>query len=210
MAAFEGLRMPKATRSCDVTLRFCVPLLHVSRHVHTSGKADVEFEHEEIERENQTLNAGDYIGDLALLGDEGWASSTCFNLGYVDSKDPVEIQVTPCPNEYVIALQLLRQDFVESMESCKNVMVRKGVEEWAQKQMRANRVAMELPGAVDGSAPNVRNMKALRTWERLVMRICNAKQQRPRRGMDWAFVGIEGSIKVKPRRQLQLAPLCGD
>ena len=44
-----------------------------------AGKVSVEFEHSTIHRNNMVLKDGDYVGDMAILGDEDWANSTCFH-----------------------------------------------------------------------------------------------------------------------------------
>jgi hypothetical protein len=52
---------------------------------------------------------GEYIGDMALLGQDDWAKSTCFELppDEVDtSADVTEIKVTADRLSYVVALQV--------------------------------------------------------------------------------------------------------
>ena len=47
--------------------------------IFVNGKVTVEFEHSSIHRPNMTLKDGDFIGDMALLGEQDWAASTCFH-----------------------------------------------------------------------------------------------------------------------------------
>ena len=45
--------------------------------IFVSGKVDVEFDHPSIEHGKMQLNAGDFIGDMAILNHTDWASSRC-------------------------------------------------------------------------------------------------------------------------------------
>ena len=39
----------------------------------------MDFEHSTIQRQRMTLRDSEYIGDMAILGERDWASSTCFH-----------------------------------------------------------------------------------------------------------------------------------
>jgi CRP-like cAMP-binding protein len=44
------------------------------------GRVDVEFDHSTIVQHPMELKHGDFIGDIAILGNRDWGSSTCFNM----------------------------------------------------------------------------------------------------------------------------------
>ena len=70
-----------------------------------SGRVWVEFDHPTLARPKMSLREGDYIGDMAILGEQDWAKSTCFRFApQAAEEDPTEIQVSTFPNEYVIVL----------------------------------------------------------------------------------------------------------
>ena len=48
-------------------------------------------------RENKMLRAGDYIGDMALVGVSDWAESTCFDMSADQGGENTEIRVRPPP-----------------------------------------------------------------------------------------------------------------
>jgi hypothetical protein len=124
-----------------------------------------------------------------LLGDDDWGNSTCFHFQDVDPNAKTEIQVTTCSNEFVIALQLLRHDFIEGLNSCSNVVARAAIEEWAEKQLSAK---VEYC-----TAAGLKSRKAVRGWERFVMRsLSRGRGSNKKTALGWGFVGFEGSIKV--------------
>jgi hypothetical protein len=70
----------------------------------------VEFEHPDFHHEPVTLRAGDYIGDLCILGKDDrvlndWASSTCFQFPPTDTDERTEIRVKT-DHDYVVVLEL--------------------------------------------------------------------------------------------------------
>jgi CRP-like cAMP-binding protein len=58
-----------------------------------SGKVHVEFEHSEFHRRPMQMGAGQFFGDMAILGEQDWADSTCFNLMPQNTKEHTEILV---------------------------------------------------------------------------------------------------------------------
>jgi CRP-like cAMP-binding protein len=58
-----------------------------------SGKVHVEFEHSEFHRRPMQMGAGQFFGEMAILGEKDWADSTCFNLMPQNTKEHTEILV---------------------------------------------------------------------------------------------------------------------
>ena len=134
---------------------------------------------------------------MAILGDDDWACSTCFNFHHVDPDEKTEIQVTTSADAYVIALQLLRQDYAQALQSCGSVVTSAALGDWAERQMEAKRD--------EGAGARVTSLKALRGWERVVMRMKIkgvSRHERPAGLVDAKIhLSIAGSIKVRWRKR---------
>ena len=74
-----------------------------------AGKVSVEFEHSTIHRNSMVLKDGDYVGDMAILGDEDWANSTCFHFPPTGAAAGALLAAAPLP-----ACELLGYDLGSS------------------------------------------------------------------------------------------------
>jgi hypothetical protein len=89
-----------------------------------SGKVDVEFSHPTRDHPPMVLKDGDFFGDMVLLGETDWASSTCFGISPEAPQEDAEangaalnteISVVSCPNEFVVVLILKAESFRRSI-----------------------------------------------------------------------------------------------
>ena len=60
----------------DVVINFSDPADRLV--IIVSGSVRVEFEHSQIQLEPLNLSQGQFVGDMAILGEKDWAVSTCF------------------------------------------------------------------------------------------------------------------------------------
>jgi hypothetical protein len=99
-----------------------------------------EFEHPTIQRPTMVLKQGDFIGDMALVGEMDWAKSTCFNFtpSEVDGeKEATEIKVSPYQDSYVVALTLSTESFQATLSSASQVTqaaVQDFLNQWKKKR----------------------------------------------------------------------------
>ncbi len=95
------------------------------------GRVDIEFEHPNIQRDPLSLQRGDYIGDMALLGVRDWAESTRFFVPKPDP-EPTDIQVTAGPSEFVLVLELTAEawDGVLRKSTVTQAHVAEFLEQW--------------------------------------------------------------------------------
>ena len=76
----------------------------------------LEFEHSTFQRPSMVLKEGDFIGDMALVGEMNWAKSTCFNFPpkeVDEDREFTELRVTPYQESYVVCLTLSTEKFQE-------------------------------------------------------------------------------------------------
>jgi hypothetical protein len=125
-----------------------------------SGKVTVDFDGA-VSRDKMMLKDGDYVGDMAILGYPDWADSTCFHFPPNKSDELTEIRVQACPAEYVVVLQLLEEDFGAALEES-SAITQASISEFSE--LWENKRAHFEEG-------ESRDMKAVRFWERIVLRL---------------------------------------
>ena len=109
-----------------------------------SGKVLVEFEHPKFDRENMTLKADMYFGDMAILGDsKDWADSSSFNFlpQETETRDHTEIRVS-APYDYVVTIQLDAEKFQTRMEKAP-VITKAAIQEFVAKWKDTTKQIME-------------------------------------------------------------------
>ena len=126
------------------------------------GRVDIEFEHPNIQRDPLSLQRGDYIGDMALLGVRDWAESTRFFVPKPDP-EPTDIQVTAGPSEFVVVLELTAEawDGVLRKSTVTQAHVAEFLEQW--KGDRAE--------ACTDVKQSKSEMRAVRSWEIIATKI---------------------------------------
>ena len=78
------------------------------------GKVHCQFEHPTLAFSPMDLKRGDFIGDFAILGDQDWGSSSCFEFEPNSTGEVIEIHVQSV-NQFVIVLELAAEDFQDSL-----------------------------------------------------------------------------------------------
>jgi len=151
--------------------------------IFVSGKVDIQFEHPSIHRQQMTLKQGEFIGDMAILGDEDWANSTCFHLQPSDSDEPTEISVCTAPHEYVVVLELRAQDFQIVLQNSLPV-TQAAVDHFIEKAKRAREAI-----ACETDPLKIFRMKAIRRWESFVLAYNKSHQYKEALGAntEWNF-----------------------
>jgi hypothetical protein len=126
------------------------------------GRVDIEFEHPNIQRDPLSLQRGDYIGDMALLGVRDWAESTRFFVPKSDP-EPTDIQVTAGPSEFVVVLELTAEacDGVLRKSTVTQAHVAEFLEQW--KGDRAE--------ACTDVKQSKSEMRAVRSWEIIATKV---------------------------------------
>jgi len=144
----------------DVLIKFSDPADRLICLV--KGLVDIEFEHPNIERDPVSLQRGDYIGDMALLGVRDWAESTRFFVPKPDP-EPTDIQVTAGTSENVLVLELTTKDWdgVLRKSSVTQAHVAEFLEQW-----NGDRVAASTEIKQSKS-----EMRAVRSWEIIATKI---------------------------------------
>jgi len=158
-----------------------------------SGKVTVEFEHSTIHRNPLMLKDGDYVGDMAILGDEDWANSTCFHFPPADTDENTEIQIKTYPNEYVVVLQLNGEQFQEVLNNSA-VVTQAAVSEYIEK-WKQSREAI----ACETDPLKMFRMKQIRNWEGLTLRLKKAynQHQAQEEHSEWNFAAKTKHLKAK-------------
>ena len=102
-----------------------------------SGKVQVEFEHSTIEREPVILGPGQFVGDMAILGEKDWAESTCFNFRPQNTGENTEIKVQPLKDDYIVAIQLTAANFQKIYAEAQTVTkaaIQEFITKWKNKR----------------------------------------------------------------------------
>jgi hypothetical protein len=98
-----------------------------------SGRATVIFdETEDAEDEPIEIGAGDYLGDLAILGDSSWGSSSLISAPFHD------IRVRSSPYEFVVTLELTKSDFQKCL-SGQSLVIQAAMDRWNRTLYQAIR-----------------------------------------------------------------------
>lgn len=134
------------------------------------GKVHIEFDHPEIHRHPMRIKEGEYLGDMALLGEKDWAKSTCFHFPPSEDKSghPTEIRAAACPMSFVVVLQMSTRVFQEIL-SAAPAAVRVNVNDFHEKWCQ-NRAAL---GAADPREQYA--MEHLRSWAHIVSLLKKAR-----------------------------------
>ena len=106
--------------------------------IFVSGRVWVEFEHSYAKI---SLKEGDYIGDMAILGERDWAKSTCLHLDATHDDENIEISVK-VKHEYVVVLQLhahLFQEAVSQTSMLLQASLQQFREHWATARQQFGR-----------------------------------------------------------------------
>jgi CRP-like cAMP-binding protein len=167
-----------------------------------SGNVSVEFEHSQNERARITLNEGQCFGDFAILLEEDWADSTCFNFKPNATDELTSIQVTP--TDYVVTLQLTAEKFQKAYNAAsmliKNVIL-DFKSNWMDKRRQVIEEAIEAIEAVRLEAvrlhdakgqhqlgnDEIKLLKIIRLWEfvaRALIKHCKKAQSRQEEAQD--------------------------
>ena len=167
-----------------------------------SGKVSVEFEHSQNDRARITLNEGQCFGDFAILLEEDWADSTCFNLKPNATDELTAIQVTP--TDYVVTLQLTAEKFQKAY-SASSMLIKNVIldfkSNWMDKRRQVIEEAIEAIEAVRLEAvrlhdakgqhqlgnDEIKLLKIIRLWEfvaRALIKHCKKAQSRQEEAQD--------------------------
>ena len=160
------------------------------------GKVNVEFDHSQISRDPLKLKDGDYIGDMALLSEHDWAKSTCFHFPpeqVDDQQEDTEIQVTPHPMSYVVALHLTRTAFQDTLEQAAPI-TQEAVENFHKKWQQTRDLIRNETDETERIS-----LQQLRAWEDFVLRIKKKRHQELalEENREWKFAK---AAKSKARR----------
>jgi hypothetical protein len=126
--------------------------------IFVSGKVDVDFEHHIIKRESMQLQAGDCVGDMAILGDPDWGSSTAFHFPPDETGEHTEIHVHS--QDYVVVLELAAEAFQKALEAGSVVTqsaVKAYLERWQEQRL-------EQLEHLEQDPERRMHVKALRHW----------------------------------------------
>ena len=152
----------------------------------------MEFENLEGHRphvvSHLTLCAGEYLGDMAILGEPDWASSTCLcdhlkkmavshagAAGGVD-EEPTEICVRACPNEFVVVIELDAEAFQQTLDSGSAVTkaaLQAFLQKWRLRQAGSRSFCRHPAQSVGALVHSFRDSeystRAVRGWEKLML-----------------------------------------
>ena len=127
----------------------------------------LEFEHSTFQRPSMVLKEGDFIGDMALVGEMNWAKSTCFNFPpkeVDEDREFTELRVTPYQESYVVCLTLSTEKFQEVLANGSQVTV-VAVQEFHDKWKRTRAKLSE-----DADEGNYA-MEQIYAWEHVVAKL---------------------------------------
>jgi len=170
--------------------------------IFVSGQVLVEFEHPTIVRPKMKLKDGDYIGDLAILGEDDWAMSTCFHLPphEVDTvPDRTEIKVSTMSHSFVVVLQLTREAFDTTLQKA-HVVTQQAVDEFLRKWHKTRENILN-----DDDPTQVFSMEMLRAWEDIAYRIKKKKRrdtalEEKENKKNKAWESMPGSVRMAAKK----------
>ena len=160
------------------------------------GKVDVEFDHSSIVHHPIELKHGDFIGDIAVLGNNDWGSSTCFNLEPNKTGEEVEISVRAHEMSFVIVLELRKEDFERTLASA-SFHVRLFVDKYFRQYQRQ----IDKLNSLDGY-----EMKFIRLWDTIVRKLLQfsrARKLKTQRSQNWSIMNDKSIRDIHDNYRLE-------
>ena len=191
-----------------------------------SGKVEVQMQHPLLDLNSMTLSEGDYLGDMIIMGETDWATSTHLHLDPApDDKpvEPTEIRVTT-EKHFVVVLQLHAERFQRIVAKSSSPMqgeLQTYLNRWTTSRQRFARST-----SVTRAGRPLR-MKMVQAWEGMSMRVIVARRTRDAtsnaavpslrkkgRVMDWAtnYAGLDAENQAEAEGRmspLAVLPSCG-
>lgn len=165
-----------------------------------SGRAEVQFEHPLHSYDPMTLKEDDFIGDMAILGDDEWSHSTLLSKTNVGS-ERTEIKMT-CQSEYVVVLELTKNSFQDKLREA-SLVTAAAVEDFRTKRSSKMQRVREARAIAADEQHRDGKLQAVFAWEVVTLRLLrNNWEADPQSGgasSGWKFVWHTPAL-LKARR----------